>query len=193
MVELGEEGDKIIALAEELATLNPTPRPMYGWKGYGGGSPSECLLDGHWKLRFTSGADATFRESPTRGKAITSQVVNATEGTFTNTIDFEKGAVTGFRVVVAGEALSDAAIVLNCRRIIFHRATRFFRRIVVPLPPFRFVRFLVRIASRTASPTNATKGGKHAAFFVSQYLDKNFRMHKTGDGNWFIQTRMGTY
>lgn len=80
MVQLGDAGDKIISLAEDLAAYNPTEVPCYGWQGYKGGTPEECLLDGKWKLRFTSGSDATFRESPKRGKATTSQDVNANAG-----------------------------------------------------------------------------------------------------------------
>jgi len=50
------------------------------------GSPEDCALGGNWKLLFTSGADATFPNSPKQGKATTSQIINATEGTFMNVV-----------------------------------------------------------------------------------------------------------
>ena len=185
-VDLGDKGEEVIALAERLSTLNPCSNPTRGWMGYGDGSPDECLLDGNWKLQFTSGADATFPESAKRGKARTSQIVNATKGTLTNVIDFEKGKITGFRVVVEGTACSDTEMDLTFKKVIIHRDSRFprlFGRITIRLPSFRFLSAYSRFASK----------GKSQAMgpgFEIQYMDKDMRMHKTRDGIWFIQTRL---
>jgi hypothetical protein len=185
-VDLGDKGEKVIGLAEKLANYTAVTNPLYGWMGYGGGSPENCLLDGNWKLRFTSGADATFVESPQRGKATTSQVVNATEGTLTNTIEFEKGKVKGFRVVVEGTARSDTEMDLTFKKVIIHRDSRFprlFGRITVRLPSFKYLSAFTRFASR--GKAQSTGPG-----FQLRYVDPDFRMHKTRDGIWFIQTRI---
>lgn len=181
----------MIALAEQLSEFSLNKNPTFGWMGYEGGSPNECALDGKWKLRFTSGADATFPDSPKRGRATTSQIVNATEGTLTNTIDFERGKVKGFQVVVEGEAISDTEMNLCFRKVIIDRDSRFprlFGRITIRLPSFRFLSAYARFASKGETrdrPRGATGPG-----FVLKYCDDDMRMHKTRDGIWFIQTRL---
>lgn len=180
---MGEAGNKTIAIAEELAQLNPTPVPCYGWQGYGGGSPEECGLQGKWKLKFTTAADATFPENPKRGKAMTSQEIDAAAGTLTNVVDFEKGKTLGFRVVVAGKAVSDTEIELTFQRVVIFRDSRIFKKVVIPIPT-RLFRLINRISSRG-------KASKRGPYFELKYLDENLRMHKTGEDNWFIQKRIG--
>lgn len=181
-LEVGEAGNKTIAIAEQLAALNPTPIPCNGWQGYNGASPSDCLLDGTWKLKFTTAADATFPENPQRGKATTSQEVDATAGTLTNVVDFEKGKTQGFRVVVAGKAVSDAEIELTFQRVVIFRNSRILKKIVFPIPT-RLFRLINKISSRG-------KASKRGPYFKLQYLDEDMRMHKTGEGNWFIHERI---
>ena len=187
MITLGDKGEEIIEIAEKLARLNPTPIPTYGWQGYKGGNPeNDCLLEGIWKLRFTTAADATFRESPTRGKAITFQDIDSTAGILTNVIDFEKGNVEGFRVFVEGKAESDDEMALTFKRIIINRRKKFlffFKTIKIPLPSFKFLRAFAKTASMGRA--QAKKAG-----FKILYIDDEFRMHKTNDGNWFIQTKV---
>lgn len=90
-------------------------------------------------------------------------------------------------MVVAGEALSDAEIGLTFKRIVVLRNSRFprlFGKLVIPLPSFRFLSALANFGSRgKAKPAPR-------AYFELQYIDESFRMHKTGEGNWFIQTRI---
>lgn len=184
-LDVGETGNSIISLAEKLAELNPTSIPTRGWKGYGGGSPSECPLRGSWKLRFTTAADASFPESPARGKAVTSQEIDARAGTLTNVVDFERGKVKGFRVVVGGEAVSDDEIDLSFREVVILRESRF---------PRLFGRVALRIPARLFRAVNKffSRGNKNTRgpYFKLMYIDDDFRMHKTGEGNWFIQTRL---
>ena len=137
-LEVGEQGNKTIAIAEELAALNPTPNPTYGWMGYGGGSPNDCKLQGKWKLKFTTAADATFPESPKRGKANTSQEIDATAGTLTNVVEFEKGKTRGFRVVVAGKATSDREIELTFQESLFFAMHEYSKRLCFPFQPDYF-------------------------------------------------------
>ncbi len=96
-LDVGEKGEKVIELAKQLSLLNPTPNPTLGFKEYGGVSAKESKLEGQWKLRFTTAADASFAESSSRGVATTSQMIDAEKGTFTNVLDFEKGKLHGFR------------------------------------------------------------------------------------------------
>jgi len=187
MVTLGDKGEEIIEIAERLSEFNPTTMPTFGWQGYKGGDPrKDCLLDGNWKLRFTTGADATFRESSVRGKASTSQEIDAVDGTLTNVIDFEKGNVKGFRVVVEGTAESDDEIGLTFKRILIQRRKKLlglFEKITIPLPSAKVLRIIAKIGSMgRAKPQKAG--------FQIKYIDDEFRMHKTIDGNWFIQTRL---
>jgi len=187
MVTLGDKGEEIIEVAERLAEFNPTEIPTYGWRGYKGGDPkTDCLLDGNWKLRFTTGADATFRESSERGKAFTSQEIDAVNGTLTNTIGFEKGSIERFRVIVEGSAESDQNVALTFKKIVIKRRQKLFslfETITIPLPSFKVLRTFAKLASMGRA--NAKKAG-----FQLKYIDQDFRMHKTNDGNWFIQTRI---
>ena len=58
-VILNDVGQEVIKLVGEIAKYNPTPMPMENWKNEEKGH--ECKLDGSWKLRFTTAADATFK------------------------------------------------------------------------------------------------------------------------------------
>lgn len=191
-LDTGNKGKSIIKTAEQLAALNPTKVPVYGWKGYGGGDPTnDCKLGGTWKLRFTTAADATFPASPTRGKAITSQEIDPKAGTLTNVVDFEKGKLKGFRVVVAGDATSDKEIDLTFRRVVILRDSRFprlFGRLVFPIPAKLF-RLLNRFFARKNTGGDASSSTR-GPYFELQYIDEDLRMHKTGEGNWFIQSRL---
>jgi hypothetical protein len=188
-VDLGEKGDEVIAIAERLSYINTIECPTFGWKGFDGGAPEDCALNGTWKLQFTSGADATFPESSKRGKATTSQIINATEGSLINKIEFERGKVKGFKVVVEGEAISGNEMNLNFKRVVIERNSRWPRllgKITIRLPSFRFLSTYARFVSqgRTKRPRSSGPG------FVIQYMDSDIRIHKTRDGIWFIQTRL---
>merc|ERR1711976_530746 len=134
----------------------------------------------------TTAADASFSESPKRGEITTSQEVDPDIGTLTNVVDFERGKIKGFRVVVAGEAVADDEIELLFRRVEILRESRFprlFGRIVFPIPA-KLLRQLNRFLSKG-------KANPRGPYFQLQYHDNDLRMHKTGEGNWFIQRRLG--
>lgn len=189
MVTLGDKGEEIVDLAEQLSLFNDKNVPLSGWQGYNQVQGTDCLLDGKWKLQFTTAGDATFRKSNKRGDTNTYQEVDATNGTLTNIIEFEKGDVKGFKVVVLGEAESDSRLGLTFRKIIVQRRKKNWLLPVIGwketstfyLPSFRFLRAFAKLRGSAA----ASK-----AYFELKYIDKDFRMHKTGDGNWFIQSRI---
>lgn len=192
-LDTGATGQQIIQLSEELAKLNPTAVPVYGWKGYGKSDnpTADCQLQGNWKLRFTTAADATFSTSPLRGQTQTYQEIDALSGTLTNVVKFEKGKLQGFRVVVAGRAVADTQMDLRFCRVVLLRNSKFprwFGRIVIPIPA-RGLRLLNRFLMMKCKTDDDDDSARRGPYFEIQYLDDDFRMHKTGEGNWFIQSR----
>ena len=183
-----ERSAEILQLIEKLALLNPTPAPLQGWgkalrdEGY-----APCPLGGDWKLRYTNAADATFKRSK-RGDTVTSQNVNATTSLITNIIRFpeNKGKLLGFDVVVRGERDGDRRLRLDFRRVVIHRRSRFprlFGTITVPLPRFSVLERFTRREGQGA-------GARPGPFFEVLYLDDDVRVHRTGEGNVFVQSRL---
>ena len=185
-LDVGEKGNKVIELAQQLSLLNPTPIPTLGFKNYGGVSAKEnSKLDGQWKLRFTTAADASFAESSSRGVATTSQVIDAERGTFTNVVDFEKGKLRGFQVVVDGTPLSNTDIALSFKKVKLLRNSRLpwlFGEVTIRLPS-RFIRWL-------ATRNNKTQDERKAPYLSIKYLDDDLRIHTTDSNNWFVQSRI---
>ena len=166
----------VIAGIEELAACSPTTEPLEGWRTEQG-----CALEGTWNLRFTTGADATFRPSSGQAEAPkTYQIIDSRKGVFQNCVDFADGSgkLAGFRVVVAGKQLSGSQVQLKFRRVKLLRRSRFrfFRTLIVPLPPSWFLRGLARWASRGKAQLSDRGAG-----FEMLYLDDELRMHKTFD------------
>lgn len=188
-LEVGELGKKVIDIAEQLSLLNPTPIPTLGFKHYGGAPPSESKLGGKWKLRFTTAADASFPKSETRGVVTTSQDIDPAEGTLTNVVDFEKGKLKGFRVVVEGEPISENTMRLSFKKVKILRQSRFprlFGEITIRLPS-RLIRWL---GSKRKEVEVHDEQNNIGPYLQLRYLDDNLRMHTTNTGNWFIQTRL---
>lgn len=181
-LEVGVAGQKVIDIAEQLIMLNPTPIPTLGFKHFGGAPATESKLAGTWKLIFTTAADASFPESKQRGVATTSQVIDANEGTLTNVVDFERGNLKGFKVVVEGNPTSPTDIELSFKAVKILRKSRFprlFGQITFVLPS-RLIRWLV----------SRNKEDRKGPYLQVRYLDDNLRMHTTDGGNWFIQKRI---
>ena len=188
--DLAARRDAIVATIAALAGVNPTAAPTAGWLGRGGVAPAACALNGTWKLEWTNAADATFRKGR-RGSARTSQEIDAAAGTFTNVVDFDgaESKVRGFRVVVAGAALSDTEVQLAFKRVVLLRRSRLprlFGRVVIPLPSPRLLRALGRVLSRGKADQSSRGAG-----FELLFLDADTRMHRTFDGLYFVQRRLG--
>ena len=192
-VEVSAESERLAAakaetirLIEALATRNPTSAPFDGWQTTKG-----CALEGTWRLLFTTGADATFRPSNTSGTPKTFQRIDTRKGLFVNCVDFAKpqGKLEGFRVVVAGKPLSQTEVSLSFKRVKLLRRSRvrLLRTLVIPLPPGWLLRGIARWASRGKAQLS-----KRGAGFEMLYLDDELRMHKTFDGQYFVQQRDAT-
>ena len=193
-LQVGELGNKTLALAEKLAAHNPTPEPVVGWKGYGTGEVegSSCILDGTWKKLFTTAADATFKPSERRGNAIVTQDVNATSGVFTNIIRFDgtENKVREFRVTICGTAEASDTISLDFRRITLLRRSRFprlFGTVNIYLPPRGFINAIAKWGSR--GKADAAPKAEMKLLFV----DHELWVHRTGEGNIFVQERMSDF
>merc|ERR1712176_452633 len=162
-----------------MGILNPTPIPTLGFTSYGDVPPSESKLDGEWKLIFTTASDASFPETQKRGIASTSQVIDAEEGTFTNVVDFGRGKLEGFRVVVQGTPRGDTDVGLSFRGVKLLRRSRFprlFGQIHLRLPS-RLIRWLSRPLANGPS-------------LRIKYLDDTMRIHVSDSGNMFVHTRV---
>lgn len=181
--KLGELRNETVALIEELSTRTPTSVPLAGWREKKGDA---CKLEGTWRLLFTTGADATFRKTNATGKAVTFQNIDSRKGYFVNSVDFpsSSGPLRGFRVVVKGVRLSDTEVQLKFRRVKLLRSSRFFRKLIIPLPPSGFLRAIARWASRGKGQLSSRGAG-----FEMLYLDDELRCHKTFDGQYFLQQR----
>jgi len=179
---------EIIEVIEALAERNPTPQPFEGWRGKPSGTLSP--LDGTWRLLFTTAADATFRKTDAQGEAKTYQEISAARGHFVNCVDFssETAKLKGFRVVVAGVPLSADEVQLKFRRVKLLRRSRWLRTIVIPLPPSGLLRAISRWASRGKGQLSSRGAG-----FQILFLDEELRMHKTFDGQYFVQLRPAAY
>lgn len=183
-LDVGATGNRVIELAEQLSLLNPNPNPTLGFKEYGGVPPKDNLLNGEWKLRFTTASDASFAETKERGVATTSQIIDAEKGTFTNVVDFEKGKLHGFRVIVGGTPLSNTNIQLAFKSVKLLRKSRLprlFGEITIRLPS-RLIRWL---ATR-----NRPGDERNAPYLSLKYLDEDLRIHVTDSNNWFVQSRI---
>lgn len=189
-VVLNDVGDEVLKLVDQIAKYNPTPDPLQHWMSTDG-KGADCLLDGLWKLRFTTAADATFKPGR-RGPATTSQQVNATAGTLTNIIEFRQnnGTLRNVNVVVEGERLSPTELELNFRRILITReprrwlAKKLLSRFTIPLPNFKTLERFTRRKGREQERRTMKPG------FEVLYLDEDLRIHKTTQGQVFVQSRL---
>lgn len=189
--ELGSAADSVVALAEELAAFNPNPRAL---EKFGTVVGTECPLDGTWQLLFTTAADATFSSNTTRGDANVSNAVDAVGGTVTNCIDFLPAAsgpapaVEWLRVRLSAEPESHLRLALTFRYV-QARVRRFFgiplgdRRITLTLPvPGPLLTRVISFFTRRPPPR---------PYFDILYIDDQVRVHRTGEGNLFVQRRAG--
>ena len=165
---------------------------MPNQNSFGSSDMNAPNLGGTWKLRFTTATDATFKPGK-RGPATTLQYVNTTIGTFTNIVEFREntGKVKGFQVVVEGEPVDDKRINLTFRKVIIDRRSRVgLNKIVIPIPNLNFISKLFKGKGNVGEGVTAMKSKREGPHFNMLYLDDEMRIHKTGDGNFFVQTRL---
>jgi len=183
--DLGNAADRVLELADLLARYTPNKEPL---KHFGTSLGSDCPLHGAWSLLFTTAADATFTKNSTRGAAKVCNVVDAKAGTVTNCIDFEESsALESLRVrLTARPSPASPTTRLDLAfRFIRARVKSFFgiplggRRFTLTLPvPGPFLTRVLSFFTRKPPPQ---------PYFDLLYLDDTLRVHRTGQGNLFIQ------
>lgn len=183
--------NRIIALIQKLAIENPTENPLKGWIQSNKYNPP-CLLEGSWKLRFTTAEDAKPRPRQ-NSTATTFQYVNGTSGLITNIIaikDSAKNTSTTLRVEVQGEQLSPNSLLLLFLTVTViqsnNRPDGKLKTTKFPFPRLPFSNILFRRLNlsqqRRAKPIGPA--------FTIIYLDDDLRIHKTARGDYFVQSRL---
>lgn len=185
--ELRDLEEKITLKILFLSTQSPIPHPFKTW-GTKDGSP----IDGSWKLRFTTAIDAkpevTRRQRPEEFLS-TCQHVNSTSQEITNIIRSystkDLTPLTTLKVSVRGKPLSSSRLQLAFRDVNVERPkAKFIKRFGFPFPRIPFSNALVNWKNE--------KNPNHpiGPFFDILYLDEDLRIHKTGRGDYFIQSRL---
>lgn len=193
--DAGEAADSVMQMADNLSTVNPTEEATkyFGDKENGDASP----LNGEWKLLFTTAADATFSKNSKRGAATAKNVVDAKRGRITNVIDFEpingtEPLLKQLNVVIGAKPNGKSRVELRFR---YAKAvlTRFFGwkrqwSLYIPVPA-PFITRIIVFFSRIFRFGKKEKRVPPKAYFDVVYLDKDLRIHKTGEDNVFVQAK----
>mmetsp|Transcript_13399 Transcript_13399/g.20958 ORF Transcript_13399/g.20958 Transcript_13399/m.20958 type:complete len:328 (-) Transcript_13399:506-1489(-) len=185
--DVGKAADRVFGLVEQLEPLNPTPDISLNFQTEEG---DKNPLHGRWQLLFSTAADATFSKNSTRGDAIVANEVDAKRGKVMNIIEFcpqEDGspkAVDVLKVRLQAEILSEKRVGLTFKYV--RARVRKLFGLPVRLPLFFPVPgpFLTRILYLFRKQKQIPR-----AYFDVLFLDSDLRIHKTGEGNLFIQAR----
>lgn len=187
--EVGKAADKVFENVDLLSTFNPTPNATAYF-------PSPSLLSplhGKWNLLFTTAADASFSSNTTRGSAKPSNIVDSVRGKITNIIQFPKNQdgttklVDKLRVSISVRTSGLSRFLLTFRYACIH-FNRFFYlplkwRLYIPVPGPFFTRIIFSLMGRRKDIPRP--------YFDVVYLDETLRIHRTGEGNLFVQAKEG--
>jgi hypothetical protein len=192
--DVGDAAQNVMTVADKLADINlcDEPTKYIGDKVNGTLAP----LNGPWKLLFTTAADASFSSNSTRGSAKVQNVVSGDRGIITNIVQFNNNSskVQELNVVIKATATSKSRVELNFlyAKVILSKFLWIKRfPIYIPVPALfitRCVKIIQRVLKflriRKKDVTKTPKG-----YFDVVYLDKDLRIHKTGENNLFIQAK----
>ena len=173
-------------------------------------------LDGAWNLLFSTAADASFSRDSKRGDATAGNIVDARAGKITNVIRFapvtttttttgeasetiitttKPKAVDELRVKLAATAEGPNRINLVFKYVAV-KFTRFFFlpvrwTLYIPVPGPTIGKIVIGLSNlkRWLLRRKAEKRELPKAFFDVLFLDRDLRIHKTGEDNIFIQAR----
>lgn len=200
---VGKAADAIFETVEELSEVNPTTAATEGLgdKNYAGNPP----LDGPWNLLFSTAADANFSKDSKRGDATAGNIVEARRGKMTNVIKFAPStdkdgnpkpkAVDELRVRLAATAEGPNRVSIVFRYVAV-KFTKFFFlplrwTLYIPVPAPVIGKIVIaasnlknRLLRNKTEPRKPPKG-----FFDVLFLDRELRVHKTGESNFFVQAR----
>jgi len=206
---VGTAADSIFDTVTELSKINPTAKATEGMADpeYDS-SVKSPPLDGAWNLLFSTAADASFSKNSTRGDAKASNIVDACAGIMTNVIKFAPNVdeKTG---IETPKAVSELRVKLsvtpegpNRVNLVFKyvavKFTKFFFlpirwTLYIPVPGPTIGNFVIGLSNLKRRLLRKTKTQperkRPKAFFDVLFLDKDLRVHKTGEDNLFIQAR----
>lgn len=95
-------------------------------------------------------------------------------------MDFERGKLKGFRVVVDGTPLNDTDVGLSFRGVRLLRKSRF---------PRLFGEIYLRIPSGLIRRLSRSSKSKEP-YLRLKYIDDSMRIHVSNTGNFFVHTRV---
>jgi hypothetical protein len=188
--DVGLAADEVFKAIQNLESVNPTlnPTDFFGTK-----EGDKCPLNGPWKLLFTTAADASFSPNSTRGDAQASNIIDAVRGRITNIIEFaptndgKPRTVDQLKVQLKATAESSTRISFRFKYVKV-RLSRLFgiflfgKHLTLTIPvPGPFLTRILCLLRRVEAPPKA--------YFDVVYLDSQLRIHKTGEGNIFVQGR----
>lgn len=194
--DLGNQAQKVVDLCNQIAAYNPTSEPtkFLGDKKVGNLAP----LQGAWRSLFTTAADADFTPKGKERTPKVQNVVNAKKGTITNVVDFpskEDGSdpvLKSLNVIIKATPTSSDRVELQFK---YAKATltkllwfKFRWTLFIPVPPPFLVRALVFVSRLVKFGRKGTKRVPKGYFDIL-YLDRDLRVHKTGEDNYFVQSR----
>lgn len=172
--------EAVEAAIARLEVFTPNPDAT---KFLGTAEGAQCPLHGAWRNVWTTAADASFSPNSTRGDATAYNVIDGPTGTVTNFIDFASGVQ--FRVKLKASTSSTSRVNLVFRLIKISPAKKILgliRTITIPVPG----PFITRVQQLLR---RGPKKGFPPAYFDVLYLDEDLRVHRTGQGNLFVQRR----
>jgi len=196
---VGAAADAVIDAIDAVQADNPTAEPTAGFGTRDGAK--RCALHGRWFNAFTTAADATFSADSKRGGAVVSNEVDAVSGKTTNIIEFtgrdhpafratrsgtKKSPLESLRVVLSTRAVSSRRVELVFKFVKPRINVRLFGRrfgltLIVPVPGPFITSILFAFRPKKKPPP---------AYFDVLYLDDDLRVHKTAQGNLFVQRRL---
>ena len=160
---------------------------------------------------FSNAADAVFSKDSKRGEAKTQNVVDAAKSRITNVIDFlpdPNGTIPVLKqlnVIIKATAQSPTRVQLDFKyaKIVL---TKFFflplfgRTLSLYIPvPATFVTRCIELVKRIRrfitrkQPDEGEEKRSPRGYFDVLYLDSQLRVHKTGQGNLFVQTKANAW
>lgn len=203
--DVGRAASNVIAICDDLAQVSPIAQPNRYLGDEQNGD--EAPLNGAWKLLFTNAADAVFSKDSKRGAARAQNIVDAKKGRITNVIDFPTGddgkepALKQLNVVIKATPVSTERVELDFKYAKVVLTRLFFLplfgkklSLYIPVPAtfitrvINFFSALKRLVTRRekadSEEQRTTKG-----YFDVLYLDDQLRVHRTGQGNLFVQAK----
>ena len=195
---VGDAADAVIAAVDAAALVNPTAAAT---DKFGTADGAASPLHGKWSNMFTTAADAVFSESSERGAALVYNQVDGVSGRTTNCIDFlprSSPVLRAVRQTAKPPTLESLRVILSTTAVAANRIELVFRLVKARLNLRLFGRWPLKLTLFFPVPGPfltrilfAFRPSKKPppAFFDVLYLDDELRVHKTGQGNVFVQRR----